>query len=219
MLTVEQAHGAAFFARLFSSLYINPPGLEFLQELAQQNLASQWPFAHDQHSVDVLMYLHAELEQEASLSALQGTLQEEHLNLFIGLGMPQVPLWGSVYLDKENLLLGPSCLALESFLAQADLVCTLHAREPLDHLGLVLSALAVFLERFCNDTVTNEGTAQVLRDFLGMHINTWVYRCLELQEELARSSFYQALGKLTKNLFVHLSEIFQAERIEKNLYY
>lgn len=219
MLTSDQSQSTALFARLFSSLYINPPGLEILQELAQQDLAGQWPFADDQQSVEILNDLRNELSQTDNFFLLQRTLQEEHLILFIGVGMPLVPLWGSVYLDEENLLLGPSCLKLEAFLAQADLACILNAREPLDHLGLILSALAVFLERIHKDGGNNEDVLLIIKDLLEKHINPWIYRCLKLQSKEAQSFFYQALGQLTQNLFVHLSEKFHAQRIKTKLYY
>lgn len=219
MFTPDQSQGVALFARLFSSLYINPPTLELLQELTQQNFADQWPFDQDQQSRATLNHWHATLAQEDNLSALQKKLTQEHLHLFIGVGMPQVPLWGSVYLDAENLLMGPSCQALEKFLAQADLMCTLKVREPLDHLGLILAALAVFLERIRKDGHQNQDVLLTIKNFLELHINPWVYRCLALQEQQASSFFYQAVGQLTHSLVLNLSQVFNAQKIKTQLYY
>lgn len=216
-ISAAECQGSALFSRLLSRLFLEVPDIELLEELASLDLIAAWPFELD----DVARRGFAEISAALSVSnpeALRRGLRDEHMRLFIGPGMPLVPLWGSVYLDEENLLLGESSRAVESFLRNAGLVPMLKDREPLDHLGLLLSALAVLLERLAAGPDDAPALALV-RQFLAVHLGPWLPRCLRLLEERAQSSFYTGLERLTTALFKGLLSCCNARPEEKQLYY
>lgn len=216
-LDITQTEKAAFFARLLAHLYQEPPDAPLLAELARLDLAAEWPLPHSAGSKLAFAALRKALA-EKDFETLRQELRDEHMLLFIGLGMPLVPLWGSVFLNEENLLMGESTLKLEAFLADAGLGATLQGREPLDHLGLCLSALAVLLGRLPCGPAEGEA-ADRLKEFLAQHLSPWVPRCLELLAERAQSPFYRAVGELTAALLGSLAEAYGARRVKQALYY
>ncbi len=219
MLNKDQSKKAAFFAQLLAFLYQSPPSLELLEELAQLNLSPEWPFTTDANSASAFDDIEKALSEQ-DLEDLRQTLRDEHMLLFIGAGMPLVPLWGSVYLDEENLLMGESTFALEDFLAQTGLrVLQLDGREPLDHLGLILSSIHALLLRLTSPAENKDQTEAQIKELLQIHVNPWAWRCLELLAERAASPFYQGLGKLTAAMLDSLSSVCGAGQVERRIYH
>jgi TorA maturation chaperone TorD len=211
-----QVARAAFFARCLSRLYLDPPDAGLLEELARADLAAEWPFGRK--AASGFAGIKTALSGQ-DFEALSQELRYEHMLLFVGIGMPLVPLWSSVYLDKENLLMGESSWKMEDFLARAGLGEQLGRREPLDNLGLTLSAIGVFLDRLDENASEREETEAQLREFLETHLSSWVPRCLELLAEKASSPFYRGLGDLTSALLEGLSSVCGAGQIKQPLYY
>ncbi|MRO15513.1 molecular chaperone [Yersinia pestis] len=90
--------------------------------------------------------------------------------LFEGQGVMPAPPWGSVYLDKENILMGASTLQYREFLAEQGWVSQSPLREPEDQFGLMLLAWVNLIEQH------NKDAASVL---LTAHLLPWAYRYLE----------------------------------------
>lgn len=67
--------------------------------------------------------------------------------LFEGQGEMPAPPWGSVYLDKENILMGDSTLQYREFLSTFGLVNQSTIREPEDQFGLMLLAWVHLIEQ------------------------------------------------------------------------
>lgn len=218
-LDTAQATRAAFFARLLARLYRDPPEAALLAELAGLDLAEAWPFAPGDPGAGYGFAALGAALADPDRAKLSRELTAEHLRLFVGPGMPLVPLWGSVYLDEENLLLGESTLQLEAFLARAGLAPNLENREPLDHLGLLLWALGALLERQAAGRAAPEDCAGPLRELLQAHLSPWTPRCLELLAEKAESPFYHGLGELTAALLQGLAAACDAGQVEQLLYY
>ncbi len=216
-LTAPDCESAAFFAKLLSSLYRAWPEQPLLLELASLDLRNAWPFPHSPQS-EAAFAEFAEALDRSDLDSLSAELRNEYMLLFVGLPMPKVPPWGSVYLDEENLLLGASTHCLEAFLAEQRLAFQLQAREPLDHIGLVFSALAVFLERLFQNP-ENTQALSALRQLLEAHLSPWLPRCLELLANEAQSPFYRALGKLSESLVAELASRCNAGQVKLKLYY
>lgn len=205
---------AAFFAKLLSRFYLDAPDAALLAELDELDLAPDWPFRPSAHSYNGFSGIQKALAGR-DFESVRQDLRDEHMLLFIGVGMPLVPLWGSVYLDEENLLMGESTLALEDFLAKAGLASNTGVREPQDHLGLVLSAIALLLERQAGGVNAKD----TMCEFIETHLSPWVPRCLELLAERAKSSFYRGVGDLTADLLQGIAEICGAGQVTKKLYY
>lgn len=90
--------------------------------------------------------------------------------LFEGQGEMPAPPWGSVYLDKENILMGSSTLKYREFLAEQGWVNQSPLREPEDQFGLMLLAWVHLVEQ-----QQNEAAILLLKE----HLLPWAYRYLE----------------------------------------
>ncbi|WP_392564042.1 Tat proofreading chaperone DmsD [Orbus wheelerorum] len=110
--------------------------------------------------------------------------------LFEGQGTMTAPPWGSVYLDKENLLMGESVARYRQFLAENNIVIQTGINEPEDQFGLMLMALALLIE-------AEQFTAA--KTLLSEHIMIWAPRYLALLSENEISPFYRALAAIAES--------------------
>ncbi|OLQ90079.1 hypothetical protein BIY21_13970 [Vibrio ponticus] len=108
--------------------------------------------------------------------------------LFEGQGEMLAPPWGSVYQNRENLVMGDSTAAYYQFLDRAGIAFEIN-NQPLDHFGLMMWALALLIE---------EGNQVALVEFLSVHLLPWSGRYLELLQSNQESPFYADLAKLTE---------------------
>lgn len=217
-INAVQTEKAIFFSRLLSRLYQEPLDAPILEELVRLDLTAAWPFILNSGTKRSFDVFKKTLESK-DMEITRQELRDEHMLLFIGIGMPLVPLWGSVYLDEENLLMGKSTYELETFLSRAGLGITIKRREPLDHLSLALSAVSIFLVRLTEQSKNGGDAEPELRELLETHLSPWVPRCLELLAEQAQTPFYRAIGELTATMLSGLSEACGAERVKQTLYY
>lgn len=191
---------AHVFAKLFSQVYTDPPSHILLQTLQSLKLSEFWPFPQGENINATFELLNCSLNEEIKTLAIK--LRDDHMALFIGCGMPLAPLWGSVYLDQENLLQRESTLLLQQFLYKLNLGCTLTKKHPVDNLGICLSALTALLERASTDE--SQQHVQDMETLLSVHICPWSGRCLELVRQNSKTAFYTAIAALTEELLTGL---------------
>ena len=129
--------------------------------------------------------------------------------LFEGQGSMPAPPWGSVYLDRENLLLGETAQDYRQFLRanQVELDTDLH--EPEDQFGLMILAMAYFMETENDDAVV---------ELLGTHLLPWSGRYLELLAEADESGFYRALAVVADEFLKEVSEAYDVTAETHQLY-
>lgn len=120
--------------------------------------------------------------------------------LFEGQGCMPAPPWGSVYLDKENLLMGESAERYRLFLQQHNIVMQTGMNEPEDQFGLMLMALALLVES------EQFVTAKTL---LSDHIMPWAPRYLSLLAQNEISPFYRALATIAEHYLSQITEQLQ----------
>ena len=104
--------------------------------------------------------------------------------LFEGQGEMVAPPWGSVYLDKDNLLMGDSTVAYRHFLATNGIAFVADVCQPEDQFGLMLLAAAQLLE---------QEKTEAVKALLEQHLMPWSYRYLECLANNTISPFYAAL--------------------------
>lgn len=109
--------------------------------------------------------------------------------LFEGQGAMQAPPWGSVYLDKEHLLMGESEERYRLFLQQNGLKLDTGMNEPEDQFGLMLMAYAFLLEQ-------NKLTAA--HTLVHEHLLIWAPAYLTKLTKNTVSPFYRALGVIAE---------------------
>ncbi|CNH55571.1 TorD family cytoplasmic chaperone [Yersinia intermedia] len=116
--------------------------------------------------------------------------------LFEGQGEMPAPPWGSVYLDKENILMGDSTLQYREFLSTFGLVNQSTIREPEDQFGLMLLAWVHLIEQ---QPVTKPPSGEAALALLTEHLLPWAYRYLELvSSSQTEHQVYPLLAKITE---------------------
>ncbi|WP_145606685.1 TorD/DmsD family molecular chaperone [Yersinia intermedia] len=116
--------------------------------------------------------------------------------LFEGQGEMPAPPWGSVYLDKENILMGDSTLQYREFLSTFGLVNQSTIREPEDQFGLMLLAWVHLIEQ---QPVTKPPSDEAALVLLTEHLLPWAYRYLELvSSSQTEHQVYPLLAKITE---------------------
>ncbi|WP_310606665.1 Tat proofreading chaperone DmsD [Buttiauxella brennerae] len=176
----------ALTGRVLGALFYQEPGSRdvatLYASLADPVWAEQWPVQHEELTAIAQRMADGFNYSEESLS-------EAWQRLFIGpYALPASP-WGSVYLDKEQVLFGDSMLELRRWMRKNDISNEQETNEPDDHIGLLLMLAAWLAE---------EGLHQKVDELLAWHILPWSGRFLELFIANAEHPFYLALGELTQ---------------------
>lgn len=109
--------------------------------------------------------------------------------LFEGQGEMPVPPWGSVWLEKDNLLMGDTTADYRAFLQAQGMAFESRQREPEDQFGLMLLACSALLE--ANKTAA-------AHQLLDAYLLPWGYRYLERLESSSLSPFYARLAAVTR---------------------
>ncbi|WP_435953627.1 Tat proofreading chaperone DmsD [Dryocola sp. BD626] len=169
-------------------------GILYHQGPQSQDAASLYasladPAWHEQWPVQTPELTEIASRMTDGLSDTNETLSEAYQRLFIGPhALPAAP-WGSVYLDKENVLFGDSTLELRRWMRKKEIGLQLDQNEPEDHIGTLLMLAAWLAE---------SGHRQLVDELLAWHLLPWAGRFLELFIENAGHPFYQGLGELTR---------------------
>ncbi|WPC75182.1 TorD/DmsD family molecular chaperone [Vibrio porteresiae] len=169
----------AILPRLLGSLMYLSPSSETNQSLFEQLdvLTDVFPWheeAQVKHLLDELI--------QTRVSATDYTFSV----LFEGQGEMVAPPWGSVYQEKENIVMGESTGRWDLFVKTYGMELT-DKIEPNDQYGLMLWAMAALLE---------DGQEEAVVTLLEQHLLPWAYRYLELLATNQESAFYAALAQL-----------------------
>ncbi|MTJ80309.1 MAG: molecular chaperone [Telmatospirillum sp.] len=168
----------ALLPRLLGALFYRPPAV-----LEMRPLLDQLP-----HLPDLFPWRNVEAVRLECLRMPDWAAQAVQLEfetLFEAQGNRIAPPWGSVYLDRDNLLMGPSTARYRDFLSRNGLSFAARNREPEDQFGLMLLAFAWLLEA---------GRPQAARDLLEQHLMPWSGRYLERLRDNGVSPAYAWLA-------------------------
>ena len=130
--------------------------------------------------------------------------------LFEGQGHMPAPPWGSVYLNQENLLLGETSLDYRRFLAEHQLALDTQLNEPDDQFGLMLLAMAYFME------AENDEAVETL---LAVHLLPWAGRYLELVADVDETGFYRALAQVAKAFLGEVAAAYEVSAESRQLHF
>jgi len=118
-------------------------------------------------------------------------LRQEYQRLFIGPERLHAPPWGSVYLDKDQVVFGSSTIELRAWLRQHGIAVHDGKKEPEDQIGKMLLLMAWLAEE----------QSELLGEFLSEHLMPWAPRYLDLLAEDARLPlYYQSAQQLRQFL-------------------
>lgn len=203
MTTRQQGDAFAFTARILGALFYFAPdsaqAAPLVSAFTDGSWREQWP-----DTLPVGDALAARFSTRGD-----ETLPEAFQRLFVGPWALPAPPWGSVWLDRENVLFGDSTLALRQWMRENGIAFDCEQNEPEDHFGTLLM-LGAWLRENSRD--------EAWQQLLAWHVLPWATRFLQLFIQHAAHPFYQALGQLTQ----HTLQVWQSQLLipvaEKTLF-
>lgn len=203
MNDVQHNDALAFSARVLGALFYFAPDSALAEPLVgafrDGEWAAQWPYAVD--NADALSAAFAADSDESLAQAWQ--------RLFIGPAALPSPPWGSVWLDRENVLFGDSTLALRQWMRENQIAFDVEQNEPEDHIGTLLMLAAWLVE---NDR------QQACEQLFAWHLLPWAPRFLNEFVEKADHPFFTALGQLAQQTLVQWQSQLLIPVADKKLY-
>lgn len=130
--------------------------------------------------------------------------------LFEGQGEMVAPPWGSVYLERDNLLMGETTAAYRTFLRAQGITFAGSQNEPEDQFGLMLMACSALTEQ------ENHAAAQTL---LESWLLPWAPHYLGLLQRNAISPFYAQLAEVTALFLADLQQQLALQPEQKRLFF
>ena len=170
------------------------------------DLPEQFESKHHAKIRTLVQKMAAQIQDSTKHDELAG----EFSLLFEGLGEMPAPPWGSVYLDRESIVMGESTVEYRRFLAGNGIALDTQMREPDDQFGLMLLAFAQFME-----SEKFDASAELLE----LHLLPWALRYLEvLQQVEGVSPFYPNLAKVAHLYLTSLVEELELSPANKPLF-
>lgn len=130
--------------------------------------------------------------------------------LFEGQGKMFAPPWGSVYLERDNLLMGDTTADYRHFLSLQGIAFAGQQNEPEDQFGLMLLAYSALLEQ------ENEMAARTL---LESWLLPWAMHYLGLLQRNEISPFYAQLAEVTALFLADLQQQLGLQPEEKRMFF
>jgi TorA maturation chaperone TorD len=131
----------------------------------------------------------------ACKSARQEAVREEYEELFIGVGKPEVMLYGSYYLS--GFLMEKPLAELRSDLAKLGIERAEQIVESEDHIATLCEVMRYLIE---SDDVVNAGLHQQ-KAFFATHMQPWAIDCCNAIESSRHADFYKSVARLARVFF------------------
>ncbi|HXZ95704.1 MAG TPA: molecular chaperone TorD family protein [Burkholderiales bacterium] len=132
------------------------------------------------------------------------TVNEEYENVFIGVGRPEVMLFGSYYL--AGFMMEKPLALLRDDLAQMGLARSESVREPEDHLAALCDVMRHLI--LADENRDTAGLEQQKR-FFTRHIQTWYQPFCDAVLESKSANFYKHVARLIRVFFRIETESFE----------
>ena len=160
------------------------PLFEAVISLDATAVAHEWPFVGDEDALQALSLM----QEGLAKGPVDPDLYWEYRRLFVGPLKKAAPPWGSVYMDKEQVMFGPTTMALRDWMRHNGIAMQKKkGDEPEDSIGTMLLIMAYCARQ----------RASALPEFLQLHFLTWSDHFLTLMEEATTHPFYRGLAQLT----------------------
>ena len=214
VISEEIANQIAFIGESLGPLFTHDPKLEgnairslfeaFVQ-MDTQEAAKEWPFTEDQKAAVCIHEI-----QNGLVSGFEDqALYWEYRRLFVGPQKKAAPPWGSVYMDREQVIFGSTTMRLHDWMRRNGIgVKKGTSDEPEDHLGTLLLMMAYIARN----------KPEVLIEYLQLHVLTWSSHFLELMQNEAHHPFYHGLASLARLSLEGIQETLQIEVVYPRYY-
>ena len=144
---------------------------------------------------------HARALAEAWVSDGRDLVRRDHLKLFVGPEHLLAPPYGSVYLDGQRELMGPSTADLVRLLAAAGLQKAETLKDAPDHVRVEFDAMHVMIDRTleaiaADDWSRAQQLIKVQATLLQNHLSRWVTPFAKLVRTGAGTAYHRHLADL-----------------------
>lgn len=142
--------------------------------------AGEWPFGSAE-SLEHAKSLLAQAQREDHAAQVAA-----YTRLFRGPAKLPAPPWGSVYMDRDQVMYGWTWVELRSWMRMHGFAGTYEENDPEDHFGRMLALLGAIVQ----------SKPLLAGEFLADHLLCWSAHFLDKLAESAESSTYEALSAL-----------------------
>jgi TorA maturation chaperone TorD len=144
--------------------------------------------------------------QQALHSYSEEKLKIAHAELFVGPFELQAPPYGSVYLERNNQVMGKTTLEVIKKYQESGL--KLDIKEPADHIAIELEFMHYLytLEAEALDSGNNakvQSLASIKNDFLSIYLAPWIPKFCAKIRATADNIFYRSLADCLENFIEH----------------
>jgi len=204
---------------LLSNILYSEPELAMLQQLAEEAVFSEVPFAETQPKtiagLKLLTNWSKRLLSDVKVMAFE-EVKVDYVRLLVGTEDFNTPPWESVYFNDERMIFQEETLKVRAWYRRFGLASEKLYNEPDDHIALEISFIAhlasLSLEAInANDQSTFEKTLMAQHDFLEEHLLQWAPTWCTLLYENARTDFYKGVALLLQGVLIELGEIFDIQ--------
>lgn len=169
---------------LLATLYSAPPSQDLIDTIASARSEGD----------GVLQQAWAELVQVCRTAQAEA-VREEYETLFIGVGKPEVMLYGSYYLS--GFLMEKPLAALRTDLAELGLERDESVPETEDHIAMLCEVMRYLIAS--NDIGQVSLASQ--QQFFAAHMQPWLMRMCDAIDEHPSARFYRAVTGLARAFF------------------
>ncbi|MCL2807740.1 MAG: Tat proofreading chaperone DmsD [Coriobacteriia bacterium] len=193
-----QALGALFIQNPRDAEAFTP----LVDALNQFESFDDWPFGKQTELAQAY-----ELVSTGALAPLD-ELAREYQRLFIGPHHFEAPAWGSVYLDREQVVFGSSLLELREWMREHSILTNEKHNVPEDHIGKMLALLGWLAAE----------KPELVDQFLAYHLMPWAPRYLSLLHECSKHTFYTGLALWTQATLSSMVQEYAIAVAKRKLY-
>lgn len=181
---------------LLASLFYSSPSTDLLATLSSAKV--------DANGDGVLAHAWAALVQAAQATNAEA-LREEYEQLFIGVGKPEVMLYGSYYLS--GFLMEKPLAALRADLALMGLQRADAVTESEDHVAALCEVMRYLI---ASDDILQANVA-MQKKFFATHLQTWVLTMCDAINAHPAARFYASVAALSRVFFEVEMQAFDME--------
>ena len=137
--------GREYLYTLLRDLLLEPIDQSLFDRLSKdQYLVELAAFSEGAKSIVEFLQEQADINRNDMLKQTE----EEYMRLFVGPGHVKVPIWESVYFDREGLLFGENTLQVRAFYEKHGVEYQFKHQQPEDHMAVELDFM-LFLLGIC----------------------------------------------------------------------
>lgn len=187
--------GREYLYTLLRDLLLEPIDQSLFDRLSKdQYLVELAAFSEGAKSIVEFLQEQADINRNDMLKQTE----EEYMRLFVGPGHVKVPIWESVYFDREGLLFGENTLQVRAFYEKHGVEYQFKHQQPEDHMAVELDFMLFLLkkenESKCNCDLLSAIKEQ--KEFLQKHILAWCHLFAERIIKYSHSKLYVGVAYL-----------------------